>query len=97
MLLLPVARVLMIAGTPQMKKYFTFEVQILDDQDIRRRFRASNYQVSLTSATVGVRQHSSLGAVFSPSTRTGASSFLCARTQRAWAYLCRVASLQALL
>ncbi|OXB72410.1 UNVERIFIED_CONTAM: hypothetical protein H355_005469, partial [Colinus virginianus] len=28
-----------------MKKYFTFEVQILDDQNIRRRFRASNYQV----------------------------------------------------
>ncbi|VVC29993.1 Cilia/flagella-associated protein 20/WDR90/C3orf67 [Cinara cedri] len=27
-----------------MKKYFTFEVQILDDKNIRRRFRASNYQ-----------------------------------------------------
>ncbi|XP_026194192.1 cilia- and flagella-associated protein 20-like [Cyclospora cayetanensis] len=27
-----------------MKKYFTFEVQILDDQNVRRRFRASNYQ-----------------------------------------------------
>ena len=32
---------------PQMKKYFTFEVQVLDDQNVRRRFRASNYQVSL--------------------------------------------------
>lgn len=30
----------------QMKKYFTFEVQVLDDQNVRRRFRASNYQVS---------------------------------------------------
>merc|ERR1712226_1510029 len=27
-----------------MKKYFTFEVQVLDDRNIRRRFRASNYQ-----------------------------------------------------
>ena len=27
-----------------MKKYFTFEVQVLDDRGIRRRFRASNYQ-----------------------------------------------------
>ncbi|CAM6045195.1 unnamed protein product [Sphagnum compactum] len=27
-----------------MKKYFTFEVQILDDKNVRRRFRASNYQ-----------------------------------------------------
>ncbi|CAJ0585520.1 unnamed protein product, partial [Mesorhabditis spiculigera] len=29
-----------------MKKYFTFEVQILDDKGIKRRFRASNYQSS---------------------------------------------------
>ena len=28
----------------QMKKYFTFEVQVLDDKNVRRRFRASNYQ-----------------------------------------------------
>lgn len=27
-----------------MKKYFTFEVQILDDKNVRRRFRASNFQ-----------------------------------------------------
>ncbi|MEN2495706.1 MAG: Cilia- and flagella-associated protein 20 [Marteilia pararefringens] len=27
-----------------MKKYFTFEVQVLDDKGERRRFRASNYQ-----------------------------------------------------
>lgn len=27
-----------------MKKYFSFEVQILDDKNVRRRFRASNYQ-----------------------------------------------------
>jgi len=27
-----------------MKKYFSFEVQILDDKNIERRFRASNYQ-----------------------------------------------------
>ena len=28
----------------QLKKYFTFEVQVLDDKGVRRRFRASNYQ-----------------------------------------------------
>eukprot|EP01029_Cantina_marsupialis_P006696 TRINITY_DN17399_c0_g1_i1.p1 TRINITY_DN17399_c0_g1~~TRINITY_DN17399_c0_g1_i1.p1 ORF type:complete len:205 (+),score=41.77 TRINITY_DN17399_c0_g1_i1:62-676(+) len=29
-----------------MKKYFSFEVTILDDKGVRRRFRASNYQNS---------------------------------------------------
>ncbi|CAI4224219.1 unnamed protein product [Auanema sp. JU1783] len=29
-----------------MKKYFTFEVQVLDDKGVKRRFRASNYQSS---------------------------------------------------
>ncbi|KAG0480898.1 hypothetical protein HPP92_011470 [Vanilla planifolia] len=28
-----------------LKKYFTFEIQVLDDKNVRRRFRASNYQV----------------------------------------------------
>lgn len=28
-----------------MKKYFSFEVTVLDDKGIKRRFRASNYQV----------------------------------------------------
>ncbi|GAV78389.1 DUF667 domain-containing protein [Cephalotus follicularis] len=27
-----------------MKKYFAFEIQILDDKNVRRRFRASNFQ-----------------------------------------------------
>eukprot|EP00798_Chlamydomonas_sp_ICE-L_P010583 gene10583-12243_t len=27
-----------------MKKYFSFEVTVLDDKNVRRRFRASNYQ-----------------------------------------------------
>ncbi|TSQ35268.1 Alpha-2 adrenergic receptor [Bagarius yarrelli] len=27
-----------------LKKYFTFEVQVLDNKNVRRRFRASNYQ-----------------------------------------------------
>ena len=41
-----------------LKKYFTFEVQVLDDKNVRRRFRASNYQVReqalliLTSLTI---------------------------------------------
>lgn len=30
-------------------KYFTFEVQVLDDKGMKRRFRASNYQVHLFS------------------------------------------------
>ena len=29
-----------------LKKYFTFEVTILDDKNVRRRFRASNYQTT---------------------------------------------------
>ena len=29
-----------------MKKYFSFEVQVLDDKGIKRRFRASNYQTT---------------------------------------------------
>ena len=32
------------AALLQLKKYFTFEVQVLDDKNVRRRFRASNYQ-----------------------------------------------------
>lgn len=32
-----------------MKKYFTFEVTVLDDKNVHRRFRASNYQVSVPS------------------------------------------------
>uniref|UniRef100_A0A915L684 CFA20 domain-containing protein n=1 Tax=Romanomermis culicivorax TaxID=13658 RepID=A0A915L684_ROMCU len=27
-----------------MKKYFTFEVEVMDDKNIKRRFRASNFQ-----------------------------------------------------
>lgn len=32
------------SSSTQLKKYFTFEVQVLDDKNVRRRFRASNYQ-----------------------------------------------------
>lgn len=35
-----------------LKKYFSFEVQVLDDKNVRRRFRASNYQVSGGAACV---------------------------------------------
>ncbi|GFH14657.1 DUF667 domain-containing protein, partial [Haematococcus lacustris] len=31
-----------------LKKYFSFEVQVLDDKNVRRRFRASNYQTACT-------------------------------------------------
>ncbi len=33
-----------------LKKYFSFEVQVLDDKNVRRRFRASNYQVGTSAA-----------------------------------------------
>lgn len=36
-----------------MKKYFTFEVQVLDDKSVRRRFRVSNYQVSSRTVSCG--------------------------------------------
>ena len=35
----------LLPSRSQLKKYFTFEVQVLDDKNVRRRFRASNYQV----------------------------------------------------
>ncbi|KAK3025310.1 hypothetical protein RJ639_044441 [Escallonia herrerae] len=35
------------------KKYFTFEIQVLDDKNVRRRFRASNYQVYISVAIKG--------------------------------------------
>ena len=34
-----------------LKKYFSFEVQVLDDKNVRRRFRASNYQVNLAQGS----------------------------------------------
>lgn len=37
-----------------MKKYFSFEVQVLDDKNVRRRFRASNYQVGSYCKPVAV-------------------------------------------
>jgi hypothetical protein len=37
-----------------LKKYFTFEVTILDDKNMHRRFRASNYQVSVVGLGGGI-------------------------------------------
>merc|ERR1711916_313148 len=34
----------LVMVTKNLKKYFTFEVTVLDDKNARRRFRASNYQ-----------------------------------------------------
>ena len=34
----------LVMVTKNLKKYFTFEVTVLDDKNVRRRFRASNYQ-----------------------------------------------------
>ena len=39
-----------------LKKYFTFEVTVLDDKGIHRRFRASNYQVREQDAGAPVLQ-----------------------------------------
>ena len=33
-----------------LNRYFSFEVQVLDDKNVRRRFRASNYQVGTLPA-----------------------------------------------
>ncbi len=38
-----------------LNKYFTFEVQVLDDKNVRRRFRASNYQVTSCVGGRGAR------------------------------------------
>lgn len=38
-----------------LSKYFTFEVQVLDDKNVRRRFRASNYQVGRQLAAPGTK------------------------------------------
>ena len=38
-------KICMIYINKKLKKYFTFEVQVIDDKSVRRRFRASNYQV----------------------------------------------------
>ena len=42
-----------------LKKYFTFEVQVLDDKNVRRRFRASNYQVKLSRCSSRLSESSS--------------------------------------
>merc|ERR1719152_600586 len=34
----------LVMSIKNLKKYFTFEVTVLDDKEVRRRFRASNYQ-----------------------------------------------------
>ena len=36
-----------------LKKYFTFEVTVLDDKNVHRRFRASNYQVRAATEDKG--------------------------------------------
>merc|ERR1719194_153999 len=50
-----------------LKKYFTFEVQVLDDKNVRRRFRASNYQsttrVKPSSSLIGMVQMKGLTRV----------------------------------
>lgn len=43
-----------------MKKYFSFEVQVLDDKNVRRRFRASNYQVQTHTTLAQAAQHAPL-------------------------------------
>jgi hypothetical protein len=40
-----------------LKKYFTFEVTVLDDKNMHRRFRASNYQVRPRQSELAGRAH----------------------------------------
>lgn len=47
MAVITLCRALLLLFLQNMKKYFSFEVQVLDDKNVRRRFRASNYQVQL--------------------------------------------------
>lgn len=49
---------LFAAAQQNMKKYFSFEVQVLDDKNVRRRFRASNYQVARRAGNLTGITHS---------------------------------------
>lgn len=49
---------LFAAAQQNMKKYFSFEVQVLDDKNVRRRFRASNYQVARRAGSLASVTHS---------------------------------------
>lgn len=52
-----------------LKKYLTFEVTILDDKNVHRRFRASNFQVR-----AGARRPSSQGACSLPPAHSNSPS-----------------------
>ena len=49
-----------------LKKYFTFEVQVLDDKGIKRRFRASTYQVSFPFRKSNQSLQQRLSLLFAP-------------------------------
>jgi hypothetical protein len=63
-----------------LKKYFTFEVQVLDDKNVRRRFRASNYQVSFCSRALAHRP--SLTRACLPQSTTRVKPFICTMPMR---------------
>ncbi|GAY58619.1 hypothetical protein CUMW_188390 [Citrus unshiu] len=44
-----------------LKKYFTFEIQVLDDKNVRRRFRASNFQCRHLVVSSVIRQFGDVG------------------------------------
>ena len=56
-----------------LKKYFTFEVQVLDDKNVRRRFRASNYQVWVSPPHLALQPcafaHQNVGLVIKAQSR----------------------------
>lgn len=58
-----------------LKKYFTFEVQVLDDKNVRRRFRASNYQVLFIFFC-------DLGILIPPKSTTRVKPFICTMPMR---------------
>ena len=43
---LAIRKPFLVMVVKNLKKYFTFEIQILDDKNMRRRFRVSNFQSS---------------------------------------------------
>jgi hypothetical protein len=62
-----------------LKKYFTFEVTVLDDKNVHRRFRASNYQVCHPLA---IWQAINIYLFFAAQSTTRVKPFICTMPMR---------------
>jgi hypothetical protein len=58
-----------------LKKYFSFEVTVLDDKGVKRRFRASNYQVGVVTCSKGWGQPTAPTAGPVPATGCGETKY----------------------